>query len=196
MVRRAWNLSVPYAASAGLAAARAAIGAETDVYFASDDVLATNMLPEQSCYGSTLPAINCGGIMLPTLAPSQVVTGYVRGGVSTTLTCWTTAPISLTALTVSRPGGSNTVLGGAGGRGTVTFTPTADGPITITAAAGASRSTGLMLAENPTVPTVFVHGEGSGMPCKVDVEDPGDTLTMRHDGYWRHDYSLTVREVG
>lgn len=195
LARRAWTLSVPYAASAGVAAVRAAIQAETDVYFASDEVLSTNMLPERSGYGVTLPTINCGGLMLPTLAPSQVVTGYVRGGVATTLSCWTTASSGTTVLTVVRPGGTTNVVASAGGRASATFTPSADGPVTITASAGAARSSGLMLAETAVLPTVFVQGEGGGMPCKVDVQDPDDTMTMRHGGYWRHDYSVVVREV-
>lgn len=75
-----------------------------------------------------------------------------------------------------------------------TFTPTADGPVTITAPVGAVA--GVMMREDPQLPGSFVHGEGSGMPCKVEVQDPDDTLTMRHDGDWRHTYSVTLVEVG
>lgn len=196
--RRQWDLSIPYAASAAQAVAvlRAAVEAEDDVMLISDDQLVTNMLPARSCYGTTSPAIVCGGIPLLTLAPSQVVTGYVRGGKPTTISCWTTASSGTTVLTVVRPGGTTNVVAGSGGRATATFTPSADGTVTITAAAGTPRSTGLMMAEVGTLPTAFVHGEGGGMPCKVEVQDPGDTLTMRHDGYWRHDHQVTIREVG
>lgn len=165
------------------------------MYFASDEVLVTNMLPERSCYGSTLPVINCGGLPLPTLAPWQSVTGYVRGGVATTVTCWTTVS-SGTVLIVGYPGGGVNVTAVGGGRATATFTPNADGVVTIAATGGAERSSGLMMAETPGLPSAFVHGIAGGMPCRVDVQDPDDTMTMRHDGYWRHDYALTVREVG
>lgn len=198
--RRQWDLSIPYAAAAAttIAALRTAAEAEDDVLFASDDQLSTNMLPALSCYGTTSPAIVCGGIPLLTLAPSQVVTGRVRGGVATTLSCWTTASSGATALNVNIAGGAliASCNASAGGRASVTFTRPTDTDIEIVAAAGSQRSTGLMLAEVATLPTAFVHGEGGGSPCKVEVQDLGDTLTMRHDGYWRHDHQVTIREIG
>lgn len=198
--RRQWDLSIPYAASAAQAVAvlRAAVEAEDDVMFVSDDQLVTNMLPSRSCYGTTSPAIVCGSIPLLTLAPSQVVTGRVRGGVATTLSCWTTASPGATALNVNIAGGAliASCNASAGGRASVTFTRPTDTDIEIVASSGSQRSTGLMMAEVATLPTAFVHGEGSGMPCKVEVQDPGDTLTMRRDGYWRHSHQVTIREVG
>lgn len=199
-VRRQWDLSIPYAASsaATIAVLRAAAESEVDVLLASEDQLTTNMLPATSCYGTTSPAIDCGGIPLLTLAPSQVVKGRVRGGVATTLTCWTTAATSAPALTVNVAGGGliTSCNAGAGGRASVTFTRSTDTDIEIVASSASQRSSGLMLAETPYLPQAFVHGEGDGMPCKVDVQDLGDTLTMHHDGHWRHDHQVTIREVG
>lgn len=191
--RRSWSWSLPHSAAAHLAAVRAAVESETDVWLMTDPASLGNMLPARASTGTELPALDCGGVPLPTFAAGSVVTGRVRGGVPTTVSCWTAAAAAMVVLDVTYPGGGTAVASvGVGERALATFTPTADGEVSIEIAAG---TTGLMLTEGDPEPT-FVHGEGSGMPCRIVVDDPDDTLTMHHSGAWRHDYTVALREVG
>jgi hypothetical protein len=197
--RRQWELTIPYAAASAntVAVLRAAVESE-DVWFASVDQLAGNMLPAGASAGATAPAIDCGGVPLLSITASKVISGRVRGGVSTWLSFWTDAGSGgSAAVSAVYPSGTRLVFPASAGFWSSPFTPASDGPVSITVAPGLPcRVAGLMVTEGPSAPTAFVHGEGSGMPCRVEVQDPDDTLTMRHDGHWRHDYSVTIREVG
>lgn len=194
VARRSWSWSLPYAAAAHVALLRAAAESKNDVWLYSEHVGASNMLPPRACFGTTLPAIDCGGVPLPVFDDGAVLVGRVRGGVATTVSCWSTALAGVDVATIAYPGGTTTLdAAGSNGQGTVTFTPTSDGAVTITIAAGSWSASGLMLTEGAPEPT-FVAGEE--MPCKVVVDDPADVLRMHHGGTWRHNYTFDLREVG
>ncbi|HWJ11826.1 MAG TPA: hypothetical protein VNS46_20765 [Nocardioides sp.] len=190
LARRAWSWTMPHAAAAHIAAIRAAVDSSSEIQLMSDAVAVSNMLPPRSCFGATAPVIDCGGVPLLGFTAPAVVTGRVRGGVPTTLSCWTDRTVGAPALNATFPGGSAAVVSAGGGQVADTFVPTADGTITITVQ---SNTSGLMLTEGDPSPT-FVAGES--MPCPVTVDDPDDVLTMHHRGAWRHTYTVNLREVG
>lgn len=187
LARRSWAWTIPYAARAHVATVAAAVDSPHPVWLMSDPVSVGNMLPAGSCFGTELPAIDCGGVPLPTFAGGEVVTHRVRGGVPTTLSAWGSSAIS-GAVDVTYPGGS-TSLDTIAGQSSVTFTPSADGSLTLTINDPCS---GLQLTEGDPQPS-WVPGES--MPCQVVVDDPADTLLMWAAGAWRHDYTVTLREV-
>lgn len=188
LARRSWEVSLPYASANNLAVLRIAAESDEDVWLMSDAVAAGNMLGNRDCWG-TGALVDCNGLLLPAFAAGDTVTGRVRDGVPTTVSAWLGATLA-TAVTVTYPGGSSSVGGASGARVTATFTPTADGVVTIEAGGAVS---GLMLTEGDPL-SVFVPGEA--MPCKVVVDDPSDVLTMHHGGAWRHEYGVQLREVG
>lgn len=190
MARRSWSWSMPWATAAHLAAVRAAADSDGDVWLMVDPVGVSNMLPARSCFGPELPAIDCGGVPLGSFDAGTVVTGRVRGGVATTLACWSDLAAAAVALDVTYPGGSIAVDSLGGGQAAETFTPTVDGVVTIEVSAD---TTGLMLTEG-TPEETFVAGES--MPCKVVIDDPEDVLRMQYQGNWTHDYTIALREVG
>ncbi len=192
--RRSWSWSMPHAASAHVAALVAAADSEADVWLMSDAVAGANMLPTRSCFGTVLPALDCGGVPLGTFADTETLTGRVRGGVATTLSAWTTAPTGddLAAEFDWPDVASDGLWGDPSGRTSYRFTPSEDGELVIRPEPG-FRTTGFMLTEGEPADT-WVPGES--MPCKVVVDDLGDVLTMWHTGAWRHDYTITLREVG
>jgi hypothetical protein len=193
-VRRTWEWSLPHAEAPHVAVARVAVESEADVWLMADPVAGLNMLPPRSCFGTTLPAMLCGDVPLATFAGGETVTGRVRGGVSTTLSGWSDAAAATTILTATYPGGVATVQAAGGtAQASVSFVPTEDGEVSIAVADGAWSTTGLMLTEG-AAPAGWTAGER--MPCKVVVDDPADVLTMFHSGAWRHDYSITLREIG
>jgi hypothetical protein len=143
--------------------------------------------------------VDCGGVWLPAFTSASVVTGYVRGGVPTTLSGWLASAASwssgATYASVVFPGGTASLVSGAApGQESVTFTPDEDGVVTITTAGlWTRRLSGLMLTEGDPSTTFM---PGGSMPCQVDVSDPEDVLLMIHSGTFRHDYAVTLREVG
>lgn len=191
LARREWTWTLPYAAAAHLAAVSAAVESDYDVWLMSDAVAAANMLPPRSCFGDNLPAVDCGGVPLRWITPTTALSGRVRGGVPTTLSCWSDAAAGDDALSATYPGGSIVLESAGGGQVSATFTPASDGVLTITAQNG--PTSGLMLTEADPAAT-WIAGES--MPCKVAIDDPVGALTMFHRGAWRHDYSITLREVG
>ena len=187
--RRSWEWSLVYASAAHVGALAAAVDSEAEVWLMSEAVAVGNMLPSPACFGTGLPAVDCGGVPLGRLAVGATVSGRVRGGVPVTLSAWTDSD---DALDVTWAGGSIHLDSDGSGRGQVTFTPAADGEVTATVLA--DDVSGLMLTEGTTPPAVWAPGES--MPCRVVVDDPADTLRMHHGGAWRHDYSVTLHEVG
>lgn len=195
LARRSWDVSLPYASAANLAALRVAADSDDDVWLMSDAVAQANMLGNRDGWGTSATLVDCEGLSLPSFTTDAVVRGRVRGGVPTTLSVW--SPTALTSADLvaefDYPGFASMGLwGNAEGRPSFTFTPTADGEIVITFT-GDFPAAGLMLTEGDP-PAVFIPGES--MPCKVVVDDPGDVLTMFHGGAWRHDFSVQLREVG
>lgn len=190
LARRSWTLTLPHAAAPHIAAIRAAVESSAEVQLMSDAAAVANMLPPRSCFGTTAPVIDCGGVPLLGFTAPGTVTGKVRGGAPTTLSCWSDKPAAAIAAAATYPGGSVTLLSAGGGQVADTFVPTADGTITIFVQ---SNTSGLMLTEGDPS-TTFVAGEG--MPCAVTVDDPDDVLTMHHRGAWRHTYTVALREVG
>lgn len=190
--RRSWDVTLPFAAGQNLAALRVAADTDAELWLLSDAVAAGNMLANRDCWGAHATRIDCSGMPLPALTSGDVVTGRIRGGVPTTLSCWSTSTDPV--LNVVYPGSAGVALDpAAAGQASLTFTPTTDGIVTITALASGVCS-GLMLTEGATAPTEFTPGEA--MPCKVVVDDPGDVLRTQHAGVWRHDYTVQLREVG
>lgn len=183
--RRAWKVSLSRATPAGIAVLAAASDLE-DVMLATEPVLLSNMLPARGCFG-TSDAVDCGGVTLPSFVGGEVITAYVRGGVPTTLSCWSTVS---SPADVTYPGGSTSIPVLPDGRQSVTFTPAEDGEATITITNWGIS--GLMLTEGDP-PVNWAPGER--MPCKVVVDDPGDVLLGFRDGAYRHNFDLTIREV-
>lgn len=192
--RRSWSWSMPHAISAHVAALVAAADSDADVWLMSDAVAGANMLPTRSCFGTVLPALDCGGVPLGTFAGTEVLAGRVRGGVATTLSAWTTAATGGdVAAEFDYPGAVGVELvGDPSGRASANFTPTEDGALVIRPAAG-FRTSGVMVTEGEPADT-WIPGES--MPCKVVIDDLGDVLTMLYAGTWRHDYTVNLREVG
>src|SRR5690606_18915670 len=65
LARRSWAWSMPWATVETVAAVRAAVESDLDVWLMSEPVAAHNMLPPRSCFGTELPAVDCGGVPLP-----------------------------------------------------------------------------------------------------------------------------------
>lgn len=190
--RRSWSWKLPHAASAHVAALVAAVESAAEVWLMTDIASGGNMLPSSACMGPGLPALDCGGVPLGWITTGTEATTRVRGGVPTTISFWSTAASSFDAVRVTYPGGVlNTRSAGGGLQASGTFTPSSDGTATIRVLAG--PTSGLMLTEDAP-PTSWLPGEA--MPCPVVVDDPEDTLTMLHDGAWRHEYAIAIREVG
>lgn len=190
MARRSWGWSLGWEDPTSVAILRAAIDSPTDVWLASSEALAGNMLANADCFGNIGNAVtDCGGIPLPEHTAGAVITARVRGGEATTMSCWVNS--TSMALSITYPGGTTSLTpASASGQHSVTFTPSADGDIEVTM--DAAGVTGLMLTEG-TPSTQWVGGEA--MPCKVVVDDLDDTLLGIYSGAYRHDYSVQIREV-
>lgn len=188
VARRSWSLSYRYATPAALSALMAATESEDEVWLSVDSALWSNMLPRADSAGAG-PVVDCNGIPLRALEPGHVVAPRVRAGAPVTLSAWAAEPGEVAAIV---GGGSPvTLTAAAAGRVSVTLVPVLD---TLTVTAGAAASAGWMLAEGSAAPASFEYGQA--MPCPVVVDELDETLTMHHDGHYRRDYTITVREVG
>lgn len=191
--RRAWTWELQHKQAKQLAIVRAAVDSPYPVWLMSDTAATGNMLTASDCYGrasDTADTMDCGGVPLPPFLGSEVITGRVRGGVPTTLACWSSIGAPLTA---TYPGGVVNVTGTGGSaapQAWATFTPTVDGVITITV--NNFGVSGLMLVEGQPESS-WVPGES--MPCQVVVDDPSEVLLGTFGGAWRSDYAVTLREV-
>lgn len=201
LARRSWDWALPFAASPHLALARLAAEASAEVWLMTDEAAAGNMLATRDCVGNeSAAAVDCGGVPMRTLLTGTVITARVRGGAPTTFSAWLSTVTAwpgagVSFATIAYPGGSTTLISGAvAGQHQVTFTPSEDGVATIVGPPLWTRLiAGPMLTED-TAPLSWIPGES--MPCPVVVDDPGDVLRMHHTGAWRHDYTLSVREIG
>lgn len=193
LARRSWEVALPYASAANLAALRVAADSDDDVWLLSEPVASGNMLGNRDCFG-TGAVVDCAGLSLPAVTSTPVQIPMLRGGVPVTLSAWTTAAEGEVLGGVAGYTSSNLYApAGVGARrASVTFTPTADVPAA-TLHVTPDVVAGLMLTEGDPA-EVFIPGES--MPCKVVVDDPGDVLSMLHRGTWRHEYSVVLREVG
>lgn len=188
-VRRSWSVSIPWAAAPNIGSLVAAAESSAEVWFTSSAAL--NLLPSASCFGATLPAIDCGGVPLGRITVGATSTARVRAGVPLRLSAWSTAAAGTNVAQIAYPGGTVTLASAGSGQVSAAFSAATDGTATITTLAG--PTSGLMLTEI-TPPTTWSPGES--MPCLVVVDDPEDELRYLQAGIWRHDYSITLREVG
>lgn len=187
-VRRSWSWSIPWAAIDTLGLVTAAVESQADVWLWSEATI--NMLTSSTCFGAG-PVLDCGGVPLPAVTEGVVLQGSVRGGKSTTLSWWSSGS-GADAVTLAGPGVA-ALRATTAGQNTYAFTPNADGVLSFGAMNGAPDTSGFMLTEG-TPPEIWSPGES--MPCKVVVDDPEETLTMRYQGTWLRDFTVALREVG
>lgn len=187
VARRSWSWELPYATTAHAAVLAAAVESDAEVWLYSD--AAVNLLPNRSCMGSGA-TVDCGGVPLGAIS-AAVPSPMVRGGVPVTFSCWSNAPAGTLVAGITYPGSGLVLYSAGSGRVSGVMTPSADG-LAVIGIAGATS--GLMLTPGATVPDTWVPGES--MPCKVVLDDLGDSLRYFHGGGWRHDFSVAIREVG
>lgn len=146
-----------------------------------------NMIPAQLAAGSGAGVL-VGGLPLGAVPVGQVVRVPVLAGRLYSVSAWQTASGPL--FTYRLDGGPVTAVASAYGRGSASFTPTADSILTITVTGAAISG---LRANEGTFDGTFHAGYGT--PCKVAVKDPERTLQMLTD-HTRSDYTVTLMEVG
>lgn len=191
--RRSWSLSIPWESRVATRALEVASHSPEDVWLLDRTRAVVNMLKPGDCYGDGT-ALLADGMPLRRFTVEQAAKTMVRRGVETFVGVWTDAAAGTPVATVSWPGGSEVLTAPAGTtaqRASVAVMPSADGDLTITAAAG---TTGLQVTED-WLPDEWMAGQGA--PCRVVVDDPSGTLhRMNQRSQALGTWSVELREVG
>ncbi len=162
-----------------------------------DQNLATiNMLTQAQTKG-TAASISVDGVLMPTFAAGTSYSRKVRGGVAYHLSYTTFRTAGAVIGTYNAGAGSVNIVAPAGSgarRGSVSFTPAADGDVAITWTY-AAVTTAARLTEGSLDTLGFL--EGRSTPCRVLVSDGVPTFNMTFaDKLAVGDSSYTVTEIG
>lgn len=191
--RRSWSLPIPWQSRVATRVLEVAAHSPEDLWLLDRTRAVVNMLRPGDCYGDGT-ALLADGMPLRRFTAERTVTSLVRRGVETFVGVWTDAAAGTPVATVSWPGGSEVLTAPAGTtaqRASVAVMPSADGDLTITAAAG---TTGLQVTED-WLPDEWMAGQGA--PCRVVVDDPSGTLhRMNQRSQALGTWSVELREVG
>lgn len=151
-----------------------------------------NMVPAELSAGTGAPVI-VGGRPMGALPVGHTVTVQVLAGRTYTVSLWSAAAAgsTLASLTGSTTGTVKAPPGTGPRPCATSFTPLADGAVTVTVSNAAAS--GLRVHDGGPDGRFY---SGHGTPCKVAVQDPQRTLELVVGQETRSAYQVTLMEVG